>query len=134
MIGALGVNGQADSALNLFLKMRSVKGLDIGSISYLAVMNALSHCGKYEDASNVFAECKVNKKCNEKIYAAMIDCFARCGQMDIAWQIFGEYECAYADPNQRLFAHHILLSMMSGCRKYNDSKNAHKIFSKIKAN
>ena len=133
MIDAFGINGKADESLKLFHKMQKIKGLEVGSVAYLAIINALSHCGNVGDAINVFEDSKVNKKCNEKIYGAMIDCYARCGQLVHAQRLLAECEAVFA-PNRRSLFHHILISVMNGCKIYNDLKSAQKIFDRIKRN
>ena len=126
-------HGDIDKVLVLFKKLKNYKDLKISNSAYCIVLNALCHAGQIEHALIVWKEIGDKYKYNihPHLINAVIDCLAKKNHLEQAQNIYD----TYCDGNGRIYDKiklQMLLSMLSSCHIYNDSKRGQQIADKMK--
>ncbi|CAO2835140.1 unnamed protein product [Amaranthus hypochondriacus] len=88
LIDGCAKHGYRHKAMDLYKKMES-GGLKPNSITFLSLLFSCSHTGLIEESWSCFNNMvgKHNITPNEKHYACMIDIYARCGQIEEAFNL-----------------------------------------------
>ncbi|XP_010252495.2 PREDICTED: pentatricopeptide repeat-containing protein At3g12770-like [Nelumbo nucifera] len=86
MIGAEGLHGEGQRALNLLKEMRA-NGFRPNEVTYISVLSACSHAGLLEEGNSCFdsMEREDGISPTTKHYACMVDLLGRAGHLDEAY-------------------------------------------------
>ncbi|KAK2974267.1 hypothetical protein RJ640_016753 [Escallonia rubra] len=85
LIGAYGLHGCAEEALQLFYVMQE-RGIEADGITYLAVLSACNHSGRVEEGQTIFHVAVENENLSLTMehYACLIDLLGRAGKLEDA--------------------------------------------------
>lgn len=88
MISGYGKHGRGNEALQLFRKMEE-EGTESNDATFIAILNACSHCGLIEEGKRVFHKMVHDLHLVPKIehYGCMVDLFGRAGLLEEALQL-----------------------------------------------
>ena len=134
LIRCYGFNGKVDESLSLWKEWR--EHINYGqthcdqSVGYLVMIGVCSHCGAVDEAVRIFEDSKQSVNCNEKIYAAMMDGYARSGRLRDGLELLTEYEQIYGVESKAYG--HLIMALFNGARNHNDLQIAESLYSKIK--
>lgn len=135
LIRCYGFNGKVAESLALWKEWR--EHIDYGkthcdqSVGYLVIIGVCSHCGAVDEAVRIFEDSKQSGNCNEKIYAAMMDGYARSGRLRDGLELLTEYEQIYGTASKAYG--HLIMALFNGARTFNDLQIAENLYSKIKS-
>ncbi|KAG2720596.1 hypothetical protein I3760_02G042700 [Carya illinoinensis] len=91
MISGYSQNGQYARALRMFLMMEKVKDMRPNEVTIASVLPACANLGALEVGERIEAYARKNGFFkNLYVSNAVLEMYARCGKIDIAWQVFDE--------------------------------------------
>eukprot|EP01083_Nonionella_stella_P061012 159097_1 len=127
MIHAYGKNGELNKAKNLFHDIPKHK--EKTERTYIALMNACSHCGDMAQAERIWMDEMDDDeiKYNEYVVASLVDCFGRSGALDKADDVIHAFEANTNECNQIMW-----MSLLSHCRNYNDKEKMQCVYNRMK--
>eukprot|EP01083_Nonionella_stella_P221530 791376_1 len=117
MIHAYGRNGDIDNVRKYLHAVQRIDTLSVDRNTFIAVINACSHSGNVEEAHRIWCEIHENEiKYDSFVITTLVDCFARKGYGERAYEIIVKYEtCKVSDeyhPNDE----NMWISLLSGAR------------------
>lgn len=109
LIGAYGLYGYSEEALQLFYKMQS-SGINADGVIYLAVLSTCNHAGLVDEGQMLFKQAleDINVVLTIEHYACYIDLLGRAGKLEAAFDVLHRMPMK---PSPR-----ILSSLVSACK------------------
>lgn len=91
MISGYSQNKQYEKALELFLRMETEKDLKPNEVTLASVLPACANLGALEIGERIEAYARKNGFFNNVYVSnAILEMYARCGKIDVAWKLFDE--------------------------------------------
>jgi len=91
MISGYSRNKRFGEALGLFLKMEQEKGIVPNEVTLASILPACSNLGALEIGQRVEAYARKNGFFkNLYVSNALLEMYAKCGKIDVAWRVFNE--------------------------------------------
>ncbi|XP_054783797.1 pentatricopeptide repeat-containing protein At5g08510 [Prosopis cineraria] len=91
MISGYSQNKQYEKALELFMKMENEKVLKPNEVTLASILPACANLGALEIGRRIEAYARKNGFFkNVYVSNAILEMYARCGEIDIAWRLFDE--------------------------------------------
>ncbi|KAL0002348.1 hypothetical protein SO802_016129 [Lithocarpus litseifolius] len=91
MISGYSQNGQYTKALAMFLNMEKEKGVKPNEVTIASVLPACANLGALEVGERIEAYARRNGLFKNLYVAnAVLEMYARCGKIDVAWLVFDE--------------------------------------------
>ncbi|KAF3955929.1 hypothetical protein CMV_018909 [Castanea mollissima] len=91
MISGYSQNGQYAKALAMFLNMEKEKGVKPNEVTIASVLPACANLGALEVGERIEAYARRNGLFKNLYVAnAVLEMYARCGKIDVAWRVFDE--------------------------------------------
>lgn len=91
MISGYSQNKQYEKALGLFLRMEGEKGIMPNEVTLASILPACANLGALEIGQRVEAYARKNGFFrNLFVSNAVLEMYAKCGKIDVAWRVFGE--------------------------------------------
>eukprot|EP01083_Nonionella_stella_P028886 79610_1 len=134
MIMAFGRNGDVESAKQFY--DTNIKPLNIADRqTFIYLLNSCSHCGELKDAQNIWKnEIQDEKlKYNPYVISSFVDCLARNGMIECAWEVYLEYKQCNGNNMNHQNDQILLLALLNGCKQYNNQQLAQTVYDEIQS-
>ena len=122
--------GDIQQTILLYQELKSYN-ITVSDTIYCIIINACSHAGYTEQASQIFSEYtqKSSSNMDGNVISSMVDCFGRKGYLNDAEQIYITYgnDINISDKSRI----DMLTSLLSFCKIYNDFDRSQRIFNII---
>ena len=138
VLTAFGRNGDHENTLRLFRRLTAdppPKGLQSTATpkseatTFVVMMSALAHCGRTAEAAHLWSTQIADDalKWDCFVVSALVDCFARNGQLDDAQSIVTEYTDGHKGPHHSA----MWISLLNGAKLFGHREMAEALYQRI---